>query len=75
MSGQEGIDRLLQAEQDATEIVAKARKGPDPPAPACIPSPCPSGWCRVPLQNWGNLGDPCASWVGTLALRGGARVS
>ncbi|KAJ1468813.1 vacuolar ATPase [Baffinella frigidus] len=26
MSGQEGIDRLLQAEQDATEIVAKARK-------------------------------------------------
>jgi hypothetical protein len=27
MSGQEGIDRLLQAEQEATEIVAKARKG------------------------------------------------
>mmetsp|Transcript_44419 Transcript_44419/g.89160 ORF Transcript_44419/g.89160 Transcript_44419/m.89160 type:complete len:111 (-) Transcript_44419:98-430(-) len=26
MSGQEGIDRLLQAEQEATEIVAKARK-------------------------------------------------
>ena len=27
LSGQEGIDRLLQAEQEATEIVAKARKG------------------------------------------------
>ena len=27
VSGQEGIDRLLQAEQEATEIVAKARKG------------------------------------------------
>jgi hypothetical protein len=27
MSGQEGIDRLLAAEQEATEIVAKARKG------------------------------------------------
>jgi hypothetical protein len=27
MSGQEGIDRLLQAEQDATDIVSKARKG------------------------------------------------
>mmetsp|Transcript_57585 Transcript_57585/g.135178 ORF Transcript_57585/g.135178 Transcript_57585/m.135178 type:complete len:111 (+) Transcript_57585:31-363(+) len=26
MSGQEGIDRLLQAEQEATEIVSKARK-------------------------------------------------
>eukprot|EP00292_Cryptomonas_paramecium_P018470 CAMPEP_0113677642 /NCGR_PEP_ID=MMETSP0038_2-20120614/9406_1 /TAXON_ID=2898 /ORGANISM="Cryptomonas paramecium" /LENGTH=114 /DNA_ID=CAMNT_0000594993 /DNA_START=65 /DNA_END=409 /DNA_ORIENTATION=+ /assembly_acc=CAM_ASM_000170 len=26
VSGQEGIDRLLQAEQEATEIVAKARK-------------------------------------------------
>lgn len=27
MSGQEGIDRLLSAEQEATDILAKAKKG------------------------------------------------
>jgi hypothetical protein len=27
LSGQEGIDRLLKAETEATEIVSKARKG------------------------------------------------
>lgn len=35
MSGQEGIDKLLAAESEATEIVAKARKGQSSAVP-CI---------------------------------------